>query len=164
MTDATITVNGQSITIQLSDEQVKALTKQQIHPILWQPKRNHSFYYVSVNNNVGAYVNDDGLLYYDVFETILQAEEFANYRAALALYKAAIVQFNDGWEVDFKKDNQKKYYLMYDYQDARIFFDYNFYYQLGPKSFYVKSEDFLNVVKNSAALTAAFMTIVNYKG
>ena len=164
MTDATIAINGQSITIQLSDEQVKALTKQRVHPILWQPKRNHSFYYASVNNNVESYVNDDGLLYYDVFETRLQAEEFANYRAALALYKAAIAQFNDGWEVDFKKDRQKKYYLMYDYRDACIFFGYNYSYQYIPKSFYVKSEDFLDVVKNSATLTDAFMTIVNYKG
>ena len=166
MTQATLTINGTSVVINLTIDQIAQLTAAtapKVNPVLWQPSQDQDYFWVSTSNKVQSACNSRKDTRYDVFETREQAEAFAAYREALRIYKAAIVNYNEGWEPCWDGSSTNMF-LCYREDDQSFNVDYVYFSCSFPNTFYFKDENFLDVVTADPTLQQAFLTIINYKG
>ena len=143
------------LNIHTHEDYMKLLEEHDIkHPINHYPTKDTYVYVVLTDGvidkiqwNDGSYVRN----VYDlgkVFYTREEAEQHVKREKAIRKVTDRIKELNDGWYPDWNNDEPKYHFNSYNYFDNSMFIAYYFYTQSYPNSYYMKSEEIAEQIRN----------------
>lgn len=132
MTNTTLNVNFNNLTEEERNTLLALVKKSVKKPKVWKPKNRERYYFINhgANECIDYYDWDNDSLddnLYSIgncFRTQEEAEFALEKQKVHTELKRFALEHNET-EIDWNDSDQKKYYLMYDYYENRIFTSYN---------------------------------------
>lgn len=144
---AQLIYNNKTVDIEVNDEQLKELLKEEKKPVKrWRAERYEHYRFIDPScgnvTTIDLYITSDNYRYAtgNYFKTEEEAEEYQRKLLARQRIIDRIAELNGDWKPDWSDEDETKHYITYKYEENRLCPDYIYMLQSRENEFYMKSE------------------------